>query len=168
MFRKRKKQTPIKDPNVIRLIEYYMERTGKPYEEALAELVKKGYDYWLIETKYTDKSVGHVITQGFIDRYSTVLHAYFTCKLKLREAYDDLRKLTLTLSSLLAEVEHGGLRGNRLELEDLRRRLTVFYERYVKKLSAEEEDGVDMQEILQDLERILNALRKQEDGDKKL
>lgn len=149
----------------LRFLEAYMGRSGVEDRcRALADLVEKGYHYWLLEEKYERAKLDDPIVLDMSVRYGKVLHAYFRLKLLLRELLQDFRRLVITLGSVLTELEHMCNRnpgGCGLDPRDYRRRLEEYYERYVRpreEEAGEEPMGID--ELIRDLEVLLDHYRR--------
>jgi hypothetical protein len=134
--------------------------------EALSRLVKKGYDHWLLERKYESVKLEDPTILDMSVRYAEVLHAYFRLKFLLRDLMSDIRKLILTCNSLLSEAEQVCRQFTRCSFDpkEYRRGLEDYYERYVKPLDRMEEDNDSIDQLIDDLEIILDHLRKLRKG----
>ena len=149
----------------------YAEKHETSLEQALRELVRKGYRYHELETMYGDPSAHREVW----DKrwyYFRVEAAYLNCRLRLRDVINDLRGLAMTFSSTVAELETmykrcGVLNENaKAHLERLRGFVDYYmetyihsYRRYVENTSGEENDEPSEEEVI---ESVKEALKKYE------
>ncbi len=149
----------------------YAEKRETSLEQALRELVKKGYRYHELETMYGDPS-SHREVWDKRWYYFRVEAAYLNCRLRLRDVINDLRGLAMTFSSTVAELETmykrcGMLNENaKAHLERLRGFVDYYmetyihsYRRYVESTSGEESDEPSEEEVI---ENVKEALKKYE------
>ncbi len=86
------------------LVEYYSKSRGVGDSElAVAELVEKGYNYWILEQRYGGDKVERAWASS--DLVAGLAAGYAFYRLRLRDAVEELRRLTLTLSGVLADPE---------------------------------------------------------------
>lgn len=149
------------------IVRSYAERNNSSIEEAVIELARKGYDYWLLEQKYGDPDTR--LGWDPVERYRVALHAFLDSKLRLREMYTDLQRLVLLLSSLVKELEDcnrmlSTMGGKPVvsweELRLYREALEDYAEKYVNKVGVEAMDTSGIKEFVADCEKILERLKK--------
>ncbi len=149
----------------------YAEKSETSLDQALRELVKKGYRYHELETMYGDPSTHREVW----DKrwyYFRVEAAYLNCRLRLRDVINDLRGLAMTFSSTVAELETMYKRCSMLNenakahLERLRGFVDYYmetyihsYRRYVESTSSEDGDEPSEEEVI---ESVREALKKYE------
>jgi len=90
----------------MKLVKYYM--TSEKINDlnvAVNELIKKGYSYWLLEKKYGKRGVEDpkVWSQSFWNIKASAGFVYY--RLRLKDAVDEIKRLSITLSSLLADLK---------------------------------------------------------------
>jgi len=91
--------------DIYQLVVNYSVSNNIGIEEAIIELLRKGYEYSDLEKKY-DK---YTHDREVWDRryyFLKVETAYVYYRLKLRDLYEEIKSLTMTLSSVVSTLEH--------------------------------------------------------------
>ncbi len=93
------------DDETAKLIEYFM-RTEKldDINNTIIQLIKKGYSYWLLERKYGKNLEEHKVwSKEYWNLKTSSGFVYY--RLRLKDAIDEIKRLAITMSSLLADLE---------------------------------------------------------------
>ena len=87
------------------ILDYYMKsRKLESKAEAIKELVKMGYKYWTLEKSYGDNMNDREVWDTTY-RLLKVEGRYLYYRLRLREVMEEMRRLSLILSSMMSELE---------------------------------------------------------------
>jgi hypothetical protein len=168
MLRRRKNSIePYKEclGNAYKLLESYTNSSSvEDVCEALAQLVGKGYSYWLLENKYDSVKLEDPVVLDFTVRYGKILHAYFNEKMLLRELLEDFKRLLFSLSSILSEIEPL-CRKEQCSFDpgEYRRLVYQYYERYVKSAYdnvIRDDEQLSIDDLTRDTEILLDHFRK--------
>jgi hypothetical protein len=148
------------------LVAGYAAGKGISLEEAIAELLRKGYEYSDLEKKY-DKSVHDREVWDRRYYFLEIESAYLYYKLRSSEIYEDAKALAMTLSSVVSALEHMAQRcgfsdGNMAEyLSRLRSTARHYMDKYVL-ASRREEDAPEVSdaEVLRSIEETLEKYKR--------
>jgi len=152
-------------------IEYYMRETGiDGIDEAVGSLVEKGYKYWLMENSYKDK-IGERVNWDPVYWSMKLASAYAYYKLRLRDAVEEMKKLTMALGGVLGELrlcyeKPETVKGDtayKEKIELYRRQLEAYVEKFITSLRVDL-DGPDNyvedeEEFLRELEELVKKYR---------
>jgi hypothetical protein len=135
-------------------------------EEAIAELLRKGYEYSDLEKKY-DKSIHDREVWDRRYYFLEIESAYLYYKLRSSEIYEDAKALAMTLSSVVSALEHmvqrcGFSDGNMAEyVSRLRSTARHYMDKYVL-ASRREEDVPEVSdaEVLRSIEETLEKYKR--------
>jgi len=155
------------------MLKYFMESEDiSSPSEAIARLVKMGYRYWNMRSQYGDDLSDRELWDIRF-RLLKLESGYLHYKLMLRDALEQLRTLTMNLSSALSQLNTCLARlkdvdpNANVDLEDAKRYKRVL-EEYSRKFifSAKEEidsgqcGGVSDEEIIKDIENLLRLYKE--------
>lgn len=161
------------DSELRKILEYFMESEGvSSTSEAVTRLVKMGYKYWNMRSQYGDDLSDRELWDIRF-RLLKLESGYLHYKLMLRDALEQLRTLTMNLSSALSQLNACLARlkdadpNANVDLEDAERYKRVL-EEYSKKFifSAKEEiesgqcGGISDEEIIRDIENLLHLYKE--------
>ena len=161
------------DEELSGMLKYFMESEDiSSPSEAIAKLVKMGYRYWNMRSQYGDDLSDRELWDIRF-RLLKLESGYLHYKLMLRDALEQLRTLTMNLSSALSQLNTCLARlkdvdpNANVDLEDAERYKRVL-EEYSKKFifSAKEEiesgqcGGVSDEEIIKDIENLLRIYKE--------
>ncbi len=161
------------DSELRKILEYFMESEGvSSTSEAVTRLVKMGYKYWNMRSQYGDDLSDRELWDIRF-RLLKLESGYLHYKLMLRDALEQLRTLTMNLSSALSQLNTCLARlkdadpNANVDLEDAERYKRVL-EEYSKKFifSAKEEiesgqcGGISDEEIIRDIENLLHLYKE--------
>ena len=156
--------------DVVKLVEYYAERVGKGFDEALADLVRKGLRYHELEVMYgKDLHDKEVWDKRYY--YLKIEAGYLYYRLRLREVMDEMKSLVLTLSGVLGSLEACYRRclssdeKEEVELrrvDELRKVVKMYLDKYIVGIKQElnERRYVDDEEVLNSIEEAVKRYRK--------
>jgi hypothetical protein len=91
--------------DVYELVTGYAASNGVGLGEAVADLLRKGYEYADLEKRY-GKSVHDREVWDRRYYFLKVESAYLYYRLRLRELYEEVRTLAMNMSSLVSALEH--------------------------------------------------------------
>ncbi len=152
-----------------RLLEYYMARSGiEDPGEAASRLVEEGYKRWIEESS---REGGEAGAWASLDWASRVAAGYAYYRLRLRDAVEEMRRLTMTLSGVLADLkaclrDPGGFRdrGEILKrLEAYEAELKRYVDEFITSLRRDYDSGdryTDDEELLEVLEGVVEEYRR--------
>jgi len=155
------------------ILKYFMESEGiSSPSEAIAKLAKMGYRYWNMRSQYGDDLSDRELWDIRF-RLLKLESGYLHYKLMLRDALEQLRTLTMNLSSALSQLNTCLARlkdvdsSVNVDLEDADKYKRVL-EEYSRKFifSAKEEmesgqcGGVSDKEIIEDIENLLRMYKE--------
>ncbi len=161
------------DSELRKILEYFMESEGvSSTSEAVTRLVKMGYKYWNMRSQYGDDLSDRELWDIRF-RLLKLESGYLHYKLMLRDALEQLRTLTMNLSSALSQLNTCLARlkdadpNANVDLEDAERYKRVL-EEYSKRFifSAKEEiesgqcGGISDEEIIRDIENLLHLYKE--------
>ncbi len=153
---------------VLPLIRDYAEKKNMSIEDALHDLIVKGYRYYQLETMY-DK---HVSDREVWDRrfyFLKIEAGYLYYRMRLRDAIEDLRSLAMILSGTISSLEMCYKRclqsvdgGSLNEIKRLRQIAEYYLQTYVLNLSRELEEKkyANDEEILHSIEETVAKYRR--------
>ncbi len=161
------------DDELSGMLKYFMESESlSSPSEAIAKLAKMGYRYWNMRSQYGDNLSDRELWDIRF-RLLKLESGYLHYKLMLRDALEQLRTLTMNLSSVLSQLNACLARlkdvdpSVNVDLEDADRYKRVL-EEYSRKFifSAKEEiesgqcGGVSDEEIIEDIENLLRMYKE--------
>ncbi len=161
------------DEELSGMLKYFMESEGvSSRSEAITRLVKMGYRYWNMRSQYGDNLSDRELWDIRF-RLLKLESGYLHYKLMLRDALEQLRTLTMNLSSALSQLNTCLARlkdadpNANVDLEDAEKYKRVL-EEYSKKFifSAKEEiesgqcGGISDEEIIKDIENLLRVYKE--------
>lgn len=154
------------DEELRRIIAYYMDsRKMDDVVEAIRELVRKGYNYWLLESKYKDRVDSPLVWDRGL-QVMKIESAFLYYRMRVREVIEELRNAILILSGVLADLEscYKTCKPRNIDLERIkgyRRELSRYMDDYIKPLKEELEiaNEIDVEELLENVERLLAKYR---------
>lgn len=161
------------DGELRNILEYFMESEGvSSMSEAITRLVKMGYRYWNMKSQYGDDLSDRELWDIRF-RLLKLESGYLHYKLMLRDALEQLRTLTMNLSSALSQLNTCLTRlkdadpNANVDLEDAEKYKRVL-EDYSKKFifTAKEEiesgqcGGISDEEIIRDIENLLRLYKE--------
>ncbi len=144
-------------------------------EKALRQLVLKGYNYWLLEKKYGENRIDEKKIWDIIYDKMLIESLYLYYKMRLREAIEELQKLSIMSISFLSDLESCYERlyketseANKENIRDYLEKLKVNkrkIEKYLKEYLLELRNAVDEKkqvndgEILSEIERLVKEYK---------
>ncbi|MCE4600938.1 MAG: hypothetical protein F7C38_05170 [Desulfurococcales archaeon] len=149
------------------LVGYFMKSTGvNSIDEAVRALVRRGYDYWLLERKYGgDVDSMRVWDAGF--KCMELEAGFLYYRMRVREVIEELKNAVLILSGVLADLEAcyrecgaGGVDLDRIS--GYRAELSRYMDEYIKPLRDDVEEGkyVDEAEIVRHVEELVEKYKE--------
>jgi len=162
----KEKKVSLKIPEDIhQLVTNYSISNNIDFEEAVIELLKKGYEYSELEKKY-DK---YIHDREVWDRryyFLKVESAYVYYRLKLRDIYEEMKSLAMTLSSVLSTLEHllqrYGIKDQNMDnyLDKMHATVKYYLDQYVL-ASRKEENSPEINdaEVIQSIEETLQKYK---------
>ncbi len=152
-----------------RLVEHYAEERRVSVQQAIAELLEKGYEHYCLEKKFGDR----ILDREVWDRrfyYMKVEGGYLYYRMRLWEAVGEIRLLAMALAGAASSLEACyKLCGDKLENTEWRReveKLRCTAEYYLKRYSREikgdleKNQRVPEEEVLESLEKTLEEYKK--------
>lgn len=171
VFRGRRGRSLGLDEETARVVRYFAEREGLGFEEAVKVLVSKGYNYWVMEQRFG----GEVESRAAWDtrfRLMRVEAGYAHYRFRLREAVGELRRMTIELSGLLAQLRLCSRRlreccGEGLDEasiaereERLRQYMREYIQAFREDLERGEEEYISDSELLDEIEGLVRRYRR--------
>ncbi len=153
------------------ILDYYMKSKNlESRAEAIKELVKMGYKYWTLEKSYGENINDREVWDTTY-RLLKVEGRYLYYRLRLREVMEEMRRLTLILSSIMSELEicYKLLRdldpNFKVDEEKLRRNkenVERYVDEYVTSLKRDlnEKRYEAEDDLLEEMERLLEKYKK--------
>jgi high-affinity Fe2+/Pb2+ permease len=150
ILNKKKDLYNLLDDETKNMLEYFMMTEGiSDIREAIRLLLRKGYDYWLLEKKYSKDLIesGKIWDQSYFNLRASSGFVYY--RLRLKDAIDEIKRLSITMSSLLADLEScykeaKGLSINKKEvidkIEKYRATIEDYLNRFIFSLREDVED----------------------------
>ncbi|MEB3756729.1 MAG: hypothetical protein GSR79_07735 [Desulfurococcales archaeon] len=146
------------------ILKYYLNSTPKEKEdEALKELLEKGYRYWLLEKNYGKEKVGDRENWDPVYWSMKLASGFAFYKIRLRDAIEELKKLTMSLSGVLGDlklcyekpetVRRDPIFGSRIE--EYQKEVNAYVEKFI---TALREDVDSSERYVEDEERFLDEL----------
>lgn len=161
------------DEELSGMLKYFMESEDlSSPSEAIVRLVKMGYRYWNMRSQYGDNLSDRELWDIRF-RLLKLESGYLHYKLMLRDALEQLRTLTMNLSSVLSQLNTCLARlkdvdpNANVDLEDAekyKRVLEEYSRRFI--FSAKEEiesgqcGGISDEEIIKDIEDLLRVYKE--------
>jgi hypothetical protein len=88
------------------ILEYYMKTTETTdQEKAVMDLLEKGYRYWLLERNYGEENVRDRVNWDPVYWSMKLASGFAFYKIRLRDAVEELKKLTMSLSGVLGDFK---------------------------------------------------------------
>ena len=152
------------------LVEYYMAAEGlEDPSEAVARLVEKGYHYWQLEQRSEDRE-----PRGAWDSTEWTMrvaagYAYY--RLRLRDAVEELRRLTMTLGGVLGDLRLCYEHPEKLRrdpafaerIERYKRELRAYIDEFITALRRDIDSGdryARDEEVIEALEALLERYKR--------
>ncbi len=148
------------------MLDYYMKTVGEAnMEKAVIDLLEKGYRYWLLERNYGEESIGDRVNWDPVYWSMKLASGFAFYKIRLRDAVEELKKLTMSLSGVLGDLklcyEHPeAVRGNKdftRKIEEYQREVNMYVEKFITAL-REDIDSADR--YVEDEEKFLDELEE--------
>lgn len=163
-------EVPI-DNDLERMLEYYTRsRKNLSVEEAVRELLRKGYNYWLLEKKYGDRVDSPLLWDRGL-QCMRVESAFLYYRMRVREVIEELKNAILILSGVLADLEscYKTCKPEAVDLNrinEYRRELSRYMREYIRPLKEEAESdmGLDVDRVVRDVERLLAEYKSRAKG----
>jgi hypothetical protein len=176
MIKKHKKQRNnelIDDENLKAKIKYYMNMNKITYQNAVRELIEKGYNYWLLERKYGENARSLEIWDPN-RRLLKVEAGFLYYRLRTRELIEELKNIIFILSGVLADLEncYKTCKNSNININDIngfRQELKRYMNEYVLSAREELERGEyryidNWDEFLKEIEKLLKKYKNNENN----
>ncbi len=157
--------------DLLRLVTHFMEKEGlASIEEAVKELVRRGYEHWVLESRY-GSNIDSRAAWDIRFRLMKVEAGYAHYRWKLREAVEELRRMTIEMSGLLAQLrmcyrelrECGRSGGDPEVIKAREEKLKHYMDEYIRSFRADIEDGerryVSDAELVREIENLLRLYK---------
>ncbi len=115
------------DNETANLVDYFMKSEKiEDINDAIVKLIKKGYSYWLLERKYGERleENSKIWSKEYWNLKTSSGFVYY--RLRLKDAVDEIKRLAITMSSLLADLEDCYQRSGYVGKEEFVERLRKY------------------------------------------
>lgn len=154
------------DDDIYRIIQYYMRSTKNDnLENSIKDLVRKGYNYWLLEKKYGERVDSHEVWDRDL-QCLRIESGFLYYRMRVREVIEELKNAILILSGVLADLEscYKTCNAENIDVDRIRgyrNELSRYMSEYIKPLKEEvtSNDGISVDEILKSVEKILEMYK---------
>ncbi len=151
LFHSRQRERIRLDNNALELVKYYM-RAEKidNIDLAISNLIKKGYEYWLLEKKYGSEAPKDpkVWSESYWNLRASSGFVYY--RLRLKDAIEEIKRLSITMSSILADLrdcyERSDLKGKKefvKKLAEYKKTIEEYLNRFIFDLKKDVEDKAE-------------------------
>lgn len=144
----------------------YMKSTkNMDLESTIKDLIRKGYNYWLLEKKYGDKIDSLEVWDRNL-QCMKIESGFLYYRLRVREVIEELKNAILILSGVLADLEscYKTCNAKNIDVDKIRRyrsELSRYMIDYIKPLKEEIDSNVEIsvEQILENVEEILKIYK---------
>lgn len=152
------------------IIRNYADKEEKGFNEAMEELIYKGYKYYQLEKLY-DKDVNDRKVWDRRYYFLTVEGRYLHYKLRVRELIEELKNQTLQLLSILSQLEscykrylpEGEVRDKEIKrVKKMKESVKQYADKYLfsSRDGSAEDVYVDDMELIKSIEKALSKYKK--------
>ncbi|MCE4617858.1 MAG: hypothetical protein F7C82_05775 [Desulfurococcales archaeon] len=154
------------DDDINNLLQYYMMSTkNEDLENTIKDLIRKGYNYWLLEKKYGDKIDSLEVWDRNL-QCMKIESGFLYYRMRVREVIEELKNAILILSGVLADLEscYKMCNARNIDIDKIRRyrgELSRYMNDYIKPLKEEvnSNDDISVEKILENVEKILEMYK---------
>ncbi len=157
--------------DTMRLVRYFAESEGIGVVDAVRALVSKGYSYLVMERRF-GKEVSSRAAWDLRFRLLRIEAGYAHYRYRLREAVEELRRMTIEMSGLLAQLRLCSRRlkeccGEGLDegvISEKERMLRAYMKEYIERfredLDRGEDEYITDSELLDEIEELVKRYRR--------
>ncbi|MCE4614051.1 MAG: hypothetical protein F7B60_00770 [Desulfurococcales archaeon] len=161
------------DDRLKELLKYYLNSTDEGEKgKSVLDLLEKGYRYWLLEKNYGEEKVGDRENWDPVYWSMKLASGFAFYKIRLRDAIEELKKLTMSLSGVLGDlklcydkpetVRRDPSFGRRIE--EYQREVNAYVEKFITALREDVDSSEryveDEEKFLDELESLIKDYRK--------
>jgi hypothetical protein len=151
--------------DVYKLVVNYATSNNVNIEDAIVELLRKGYEYYELEKMY-DKNIHNREVWDRRFYFLKIESAYLYYRLRLRDIYEEMKSLAMTLSSVVSMLDLTLQRYNINDknmaeyLKEMHGLVTYYLDNYVFISKKEQTPEINDIDVIHSIEETLEKYKK--------